>query len=399
MEMLTTHNTIKTAIVGTEISEHVVADKTLRNYMAYASRGRLTIYAPLFIIVLSANQLDAYKFLFLAVLALLVVHTVQTAYAIRVLAQSCPDALLPPMPGFTFLSFLSGSLWGITMYPAIVMLGENVMAAIMCATILISVSLTAAMKAGQHQFVRAFLAGFALFQLPQDIYHFDRFGWILIVALTLLLVMLVRIAEILGRQSSTAVRVQMENKILADQLAVALSAATHFSQRDSLTGLLNRRAFEEAASDIKAKSHHDTEHAIILIDLDHFKSINDCYGHALGDSVLKTVAAIINMSVGPCDLVGRGDGTVARWGGEEFVILLNNCSTEQAACVAETIRSRLAEHHGQNWPDALVVTGSFGVAPWPSQNSLQSAISNADQAMYAAKRSGRNQTRVYSATS
>lgn len=396
MDMVTNHSAIKSAMLGLEIREDVIVDEMMRNYMAYASHGRVTLYVPLTFVLSCANELAATTFLFVAVLAHLAVLAVQTLYAERVVSRFDRAGLLSPMHGFTFLTFLSGALWGLTMLPVNRMLGENVTAAVMSAAIFICVTVTSALQAGLRQFVRAYLAGFALFLIPQFLYRFETMGFTPLIATLVLIAMLIWIAEIIRRQSSATVRAQMENSLLADQLADALTQACYFSQRDSLTGLLNRRAFEEAAMVTKAKSGSDATHAIILIDLDHFKTINDRHGHIVGDAVLKSVAGAISQSLHPSDLVARGDGTVARWGGEEFVVLLKNCPPEQAICAAESIRLRIAAYRDENWPDALFVTGSLGVALWQGQSSLQSAISNADQAMYAAKRAGRNQTRAHS---
>jgi diguanylate cyclase (GGDEF)-like protein len=395
MEMLTSHSAIKSAMHGCEIREDAVIDKMMRAYLTYASQGRVTSYVPLLLLISCANELAAGSYLFFVIIAQIIVLTVQTSFAVRAVANFDDKQLVPPMRGFTVMAFLSGALWGLAMTPVLKLLGDNVTAAIMCVTIFISITLTASLQAGQRQFIRAYLSGFGLLLVPQLIYRIDSLGLIPLVATIILLGMLIWIGEIIRRQSRASVRAQMENSVLADQLADALRRARYFSQRDSLTGLLNRRAFEEAAVALKANSATDAGHAVILIDLDHFKAINDSYGHAIGDVVLKSVAGLIVQSLRPSDIAGRGDGTAARWGGEEFVILLNNCSPEQAQCVAEAIRMRIAAHRDSHWPDALVVTGSLGVAPWQGPISLQSVISHADQAMYGAKRAGRNQTRVH----
>lgn len=392
MEILTSHSAFDSARHGLDIREDVVVDRMMRGYLLYASHGRVTSYVPLLLLISCANELAAGTFLFFVVIAQIALLSAQTSYAIKALSRFADNQLMPPMHGFTIMAFLSGAMWGLAMVPVNKLLGVNVPAAIMCVTIFITIALTAALQAGQRQFVRAYLSGFGLLLIPQLMFHFDRLGMVPLAGAFILLATLTWIAEIIRRQSRASVRAQMENKHLADQLADALKKARYFSQRDSLTGLLNRRAFEEAATTLKANSALDATHAIILIDLDHFKSINDCHGHLAGDAVLKAVAGLISQSLRPSDLAGRGDGTAARWGGEEFVVLLNNCSPEQALCVAESLRMRIAAYRDSKWPEALVVTGSLGVARWHGSISLQAVISQADQAMYAAKRAGRNQT-------
>jgi len=399
MEMYATLRSIKAAKRSVEIGADAISHKTLQNYLVHVGHGRPILYIPVLLLLLCASRIESPHFLVLTVTAQAAVLFAQTICAQKLTKNLAAGTGPISTHSFTFLCFLSGSLWSAAMLPVSAIIGKDVIATVVCVLLLITVSLTCAVMAAQRRFVIAFLSGFAVFLLPQWIYYRDDNGLIPLAGTITLTLILNWLSLGIRVQARHAIKVQMENEILASQLAEALDAATFLSQRDSLTGLLNRRAFEDAAIMVKEMGSQGEIHAIILIDLDHFKSINDAHGHAVGDAVLQGVATLIMQSVGPLDLVGRGDGTVARWGGEEFVILLNNCPTEQAACVAESIRTRLAEHQGQNWPDELAVTGSFGVAPWPSQNSLQSAISNADQAMYAAKRSGRNQTRIYSATS
>ncbi|MCX7284885.1 MAG: GGDEF domain-containing protein, partial [Novosphingobium sp.] len=134
--------------------------------------------------------------------------------------------------------------------------------------------------------------------------------------------------------------------------------------------------------------------SLILIDLDHFKTINDRFGHALGDAVLVKAAELIASHVGPYDVVGRGDGAVARWGGEEFIVLLADCDLAQATSVAEDLRAGLDAMRGIDWPADLRPTGSMGVAQWDAGMALHVCISRADEAMYRAKNAGRN--RVFS---
>ena len=154
---------------------------------------------------------------------------------------------------------------------------------------------------------------------------------------------------------------------------------------DPLTGLLNRRFFRLAAEDeISRQRRSGGMAAIVLFDLDSFKSVNDRFGHQTGDEVLKRIAEIAYSELrGPFDKLGR-------WGGEEFVFLLSNVNREQAWLVCNRLRERL-EHTVIEYGEAkLSVTASFGFEMLTVDTQLDRAIENADKALYVSKTTGRN---------
>ena len=148
---------------------------------------------------------------------------------------------------------------------------------------------------------------------------------------------------------------------------------------DALTGLLNRREFSIRLNQALA-SAQDSELTLILFDVDYFKSINDRFGHAVGDQVLMRIATQVQRLV-------RATDSVARWGGEEFVILLPGVNSAQAAKIADNMRQAIAQLTFEN---AGQVTASFGVAPKIAGDNSASLIRRADHAMYEAKGAGRN---------
>lgn len=154
---------------------------------------------------------------------------------------------------------------------------------------------------------------------------------------------------------------------------------------DSLTGLLNRRFFVHAAEEERARMRRTKQTAaVVLIDLDHFKEVNDLYGHAAGDLVLKEVAAIAHSELrGPFDRLGR-------WGGEEFVVLLSCVSEEQALLVCERLRRRIEQTSILLDDREVCVTASFGICMMRPDTELSAALEAADRALYDAKRMGRN---------
>ena len=151
--------------------------------------------------------------------------------------------------------------------------------------------------------------------------------------------------------------------------------------RDALTGAWNRRAlFERFEDEWQTSARHETGLSCIMIDLDHFKSINDNHGHATGDAVLQQLVGVLSEST-------RAEDTVGRYGGEEFCVLLPRTNIETAAVVAEKLRAAIAE----NPLGGLPVTGSIGVSTQAlGAATPQDLIDEADQALYAAKHGGRN---------
>jgi diguanylate cyclase (GGDEF)-like protein len=158
------------------------------------------------------------------------------------------------------------------------------------------------------------------------------------------------------------------------------------STHDPLTGVLNRRGFLQCFSGVRARQQrHDAPLALMAIDLDLFKAINDLHGHAQGDKVLVHVAAVVLRSVRQCDFV-------ARFGGEEFVVLLPDTALPQAQQLAQRIQSQLHECQQPGLPACTISIGIAGLQT--SGESLDSLLSRADAALYRAKENGRNRTEI-----
>lgn len=151
---------------------------------------------------------------------------------------------------------------------------------------------------------------------------------------------------------------------------------------DTLTGLLNRQGLQEHADDLLSGQSRSTEPtALAYFDIDNFKTINDTYGHAAGDAVLSKVATLTSSVVRPSD-------KVARWGGEEFVVLLPLCDLAEATEIANRIREMIAAHVFQIFDHAVTV--SLGVAERSDHETFDELLFRADTALYAAKTSGKN---------
>ncbi len=162
---------------------------------------------------------------------------------------------------------------------------------------------------------------------------------------------------------------------------------------DALTGLLVRRALMSRAAAMlqRARVHH-TPCSVLMLDLDHFKHANDTYGHLVGDAVLREVAARLTASLRTHDLAGR-------FGGEEFVFVLEGTARQQAVQIAERLCQLVARDPVQVNGHLLSQTISIGIATHPENGAtFEALLAQADQALYAAKRAGRNRVRIAAST-
>lgn len=159
----------------------------------------------------------------------------------------------------------------------------------------------------------------------------------------------------------------------------------YLAERDFLTGMYNRRAFfDRAQSRLAQLRTHAGSASVAILDVDHFKKVNDSYGHDVGDQVLQTVAKIVH------NVLARRKCLSARLGGEEFVILLSDMSNDDAVTVCEEVREAIAEAVIPHNQSKLQVTASFGVAVVQPSEALDNNLNAADQMLYMAKEQGRN---------
>lgn len=169
---------------------------------------------------------------------------------------------------------------------------------------------------------------------------------------------------------------------LLQQLLTAKQQAEHTAKHDALTGLGNRRKFDEAFSvEINRVQRNGGKVCIMMTDIDHFKNINDRYGHGVGDEVLVQFGELLCLLVRPTDIV-------ARIGGEEFVVLMPHTELWKAVVTAERLRASLADRRVGTLKEPVTV--SIGVAELEEEEDRESVLRRADQALYHAKRTGRN---------
>jgi diguanylate cyclase (GGDEF)-like protein len=189
------------------------------------------------------------------------------------------------------------------------------------------------------------------------------------------------LAIIIGRLRS---RLAAQKRELSDALALNRELAT----RDALTGLLNRRAMVE----LLAREHPRIQRglgplAIALLDIDHFKRINDTLGHGVGDEVLRRVAAILQSRL-------RSADALARWGGEEFLLVMPGTRLAEAGIVMDRLRAEVAAGSFGEGAAGPVVTFSAGLVELREGESQDAAIDRADRALYRAKQGGRDRIEI-----
>jgi diguanylate cyclase (GGDEF)-like protein len=153
---------------------------------------------------------------------------------------------------------------------------------------------------------------------------------------------------------------------------------------DKLTGLLNRQAFGILIDKAFADYRRDLRPiSILMIDVDNFKTINDQYGHTVGDHILNQVAARFLEGL-------RASDIAVRWGGEEFLIVLKGCELDHARRIAEHVRAEIEQTEFKAGKQSIAVTVSIGVSQYDGAEPHEATISRADAGLYAAKNSGRN---------
>ncbi len=188
--------------------------------------------------------------------------------------------------------------------------------------------------------------------------------------------------------SLLASRLRNDNKTIADTQHWK-SRFEHQASTDALTGIHNRHwmnnAFPRA---LQRCTHNRQPFAVMVVDIDHFKKINDTYGHLVGDLALKTVAKCMADNLRPHDLL-------ARYGGEEFAVLLTEADLDAARIVAERLRTKIADSEIRADDISFRVTLSIGITPTQQGDRLESLIHEADQALYRAKKNGRNRVEVF----
>lgn len=198
------------------------------------------------------------------------------------------------------------------------------------------------------------------------------------------------IAELqIMRLSMQTMRKQIhKSKIQINDLQRELDIVTAETLNDDLTGLFNRKGFLKAFKESMLSPIPETEAlpSLIMIDIDHFKKVNDTHGHLMGDKVIKFIAKILSSQIKVHD-------TASRFGGEEFIVLLPDTSLNSTQKIAENIRNKVEKSHFRS-ANGLTsigqITISIGIAKYLPNETIESFIDRADAALYSSKQNGRN---------
>ena len=206
-----------------------------------------------------------------------------------------------------------------------------------------------------------------------------------------LAILVLYIFMVLGQLTVFGARVTALRNRLSEQnrqLAESVERIQQLASHDDLTGVLNRRAFMQALADERARAlRHGGLFAVVMLDIDNFKSINDRFGHQAGDAALKAFCHVVaNAGIRSTDRLGR-------LGGEEFMVLLIALAGVDAARIAaERVRDAIATHDWNRVVPGLSLTASLGVAMFEHGDTAETLVARADRALYSAKDAGRNRT-------
>ncbi|ABD89064.1 diguanylate cyclase (GGDEF domain) [Rhodopseudomonas palustris BisB18] len=196
---------------------------------------------------------------------------------------------------------------------------------------------------------------------------------------------LTTVFHFLGKQHGVRDIVQMQHR--ADLQALALELEIK-ATTDPLTGLFNRGKFDVVLGyELARAERYGNPLSLIVYDIDHFKEVNDAYGHQAGDRVLVQLSAIVSAAIRQTDLL-------VRWGGEEFVLVLPDTDGATARLVAEKLRQAIEQ---SGFDLAGTITCSFGVSIYVEGDSVDSLVARTDNALYRAKMNGRNRVEYASA--
>jgi diguanylate cyclase (GGDEF)-like protein len=188
---------------------------------------------------------------------------------------------------------------------------------------------------------------------------------------------------------SARMRTALREKALQDMLTASNADLHRLATTDGLTDITNRRYFLELSErEYVRAQRHDTDLCLILLDIDHFKLINDNQSHAAGDEALKVLAKTLTKELRSIDIIGR-------YGGEEFIVCLPDTDLETCITIANRLKEEIARTIITYDNYSFSITASLGIAVHNKDTNLETLINQADNAMYKAKDNGRNQVQVY----
>ncbi len=373
---------------------HITAEQIDRELLTRSIgdpwRNRLPALLPLSVMAICAPAIPNMWLMWSLIAAQLVATLCNAWLAGRVgKALQTDGPTEPAIRQWLVMEAVAGMIWGTMFAPLGVTLMHGIAPSTISVSLIVTITSGALVSATVPRLPHALLGGFTATSVPTILYFYSGFGPIVVIAILALLPGLLWMVTVLKTQADRNIRTEMEVGYLSRQLQESLERADYLARHDSLTGLLNRRDFAERAEQIRRQTG-DRPTSAIVIDLDRFKSINDQFGHDIGDQVLVACAEMFRAQIAEYEGSFFSHGLAARWGGEEFVLLLFGCTQERAGQSAECIRLATQQLKCANWPESLSISCSIGVNEWRSNEPLSQALIRADHAMYQAKNSGRN---------
>jgi len=362
-----------------DIDKTEVASKLLVDGLERRLAGQLSLFIPVGVIGWIAsltNDNALWIFLGLQILAQLAI-AVSSQWLLRAFETGKKTAIRKNL--WMMAEACSGILWAAMMLDVGTLIGGSDAVLTTWVTILVTMVVSVLLAAPIAGIAFPLLGGFTaavaagIFLFGKDYSSFAE------LALTFMCVALFIIAKAVNLQAHKSCRDGIEVERLSQRLTDELERTSWLSRHDCLTGLLNRSALQGAMEELG-----ESPTPVILMDIDHFKQINDSYGHGQGDSVIAAVGACISETLAEA----APHALAARWGGEEFIIALPDHEAD-ATEIAERLRGAVAKLTHEDWPARLRVTGSLGVAHGPA-SAFSATFKSADSAMYEAKEQGRN---------
>ena len=299
------------------------------------------------------------------------------------------DDIRTPMDILQWTLVLGGASWALCFLPVIIDPPMHPARLGIVGGVLVGVSLVSAMPGPSTRLVVAFNLGF-LGTLATGLLTAPVFlGWTSFLIILGLVIAFVAYAFASSLQRKSAAVTLIEKRRLADELSRSLALSEFLVRRDPLTGLANRRSFFADSAEYPAGQRPIF---LLTMDLDHFKKINDSFGHAMGDRVLVETGRILTSLA---EALPEGPHLPVRMGGEEFVLMLHGMGREAALETAGTLLSHIADiGPSLDRTGKLATTGSIGIIELGREETLDQGLARSDGAMYRAKSRGRNQVCV-----
>ncbi len=298
-----------------------------------------------------------------------------------------PASLDGPLRLLAVMLLFGGMSWAYLLLPVITLPNDHPLSLIFAGGVMVGVALIVTMTASLRVPTLAFIVGFLGTMAFGLTYGTDEAVMPSVIGMSAVAACVVAFAFATAKQREFSADMLVENRRLNEDLAEALAQAEFLAAHDPLTGLYNRRALFE--TDLAKDAVSDRMH-MLLIDLDHFKAINDTYGHDVGDRTLVEISNLLREAIR-----GHGSGNhfAVRLGGEEFAVFLDDQDDQNALVFSEDLRGAISTLHEVLDLPAGATSASIGLTFHVCGAPLDETMRRADKAMYGAKQAGRNQVR------